>query len=61
MGMKSARTSAKQLDFFDRIDDNASKTGTPVLVAPTPPNQDGGCSSTMTSTQRTTAPTYSQD
>ena len=59
--MKSAQQSAKQLDFFDHIDDNIIKTGTPVLVAPTPPNQDGGCNSTMTSTHRTAAPTYSQD
>ena len=60
--MMSARNSANQLDFLDRIDDNAGKMGTPVLVAPTPPNQDGGCGSTMTSRQRTTAPrpTYPQ-
>ena len=60
--MMSARQNANQLDFLDRIDDNAGKMGTPVLVAPTPPNQDGGSSSTMTSRQRTTAPrpTYPQ-
>ena len=59
--MKSAQESAKQLDFFDRIDDNSVKAGTPVLVAPTPPNQEGGCSSTMMSTHRTAARTYSQN
>ena len=59
--MKSANNGAKQLDFLDLIDDNTEKTGTPVLVAPTPPNQDGGYSSTMMSKQRTTGPTYSQD
>ena len=59
--MKSAQLRAIQLDFFDRIDDNVAKTGTPVLVAPTPPNQDGGSSSTMKSTQRTATRTYSQD
>ena len=60
VGAKTASKSAFQLDFLASIDNNARKMGTPVLVAPTPPNQDGGCISTMTSTQRTTAPTYSQ-
>ena len=60
-GLKSADKCVNQLDFFGLIDDNPERTGTPVLVAPAPPNQDGGCISTMTFTQRTTTPTYSQD
>ena len=64
-GEKSAYIGAKQLDFFDRIDDNEGKTGTPVLEAPTPPNHNGGCRSTMMSSHSTTSPsarkTYPQD
>ena len=66
--MNSLRKDAVQLDFFTEIDENTgNKTGTPVLIPPTPPNHDGGTSSTMISSYSTTSPqaqsrsTYPQD
>ena len=58
----SRRTCVIQLDFFTEIDDNGkNKTGTPVFVAPTPPNHDGGVVSTMISANPTASTTYPQD
>lgn len=51
-----------QLDFLGEIDDNSGvKSETPVLIPLTPPNQDGGMSSTMISPNDTATPTYPQD
>ena len=66
---KSLRKCAIQLDFFDEIRDNGGQTETPVLIAPTPPNQGGEVTSTMISHHFTpaapvaTSPreTYTQD
>ena len=62
------RKCAFQLDFFAEIDDNGGQTGTPVLVAPTPPNHNGGIGSIMVYTNSTPTPqapqvrpTYAQD
>ena len=52
---KSRRKCAIQLDFFDEINENGGQTETPVLVAPTPPNQGGEVSSTMISHHSTLA------
>ena len=59
---------AFQLDFFTIIDDNGGQAGTPVLIPPTPPNHDGGRSSTMISSsippsppETQARPTYPQD
>ena len=58
---KWVRTDAFQLDFFAEIDDNGSnKTGAPVLLAPTLPNQNGGLSSAMISLNPTAPTTYPQ-
>ena len=49
------RTDGQQLDFFRELDDNlGNKTGTPVLVAPTPPNHNGGEISAMIYSNSTT-------
>ena len=56
------RNTAFQLDFLAEIDDNSgNKTGTPVLIPPTPPNHDGGTDSFMISTNVTPETTYPQD
>ena len=58
-----AELASNQLDFFGHLDDNGEKTGTSVLLPPTPPNHDGGVRSTMMSPESNTdpRPTYSQD